>query len=54
MSFAGEMGRDSGVQKDAAEGKRAVSSDKKVSIEIPRNTPAAKANECLVVLPGEV
>lgn len=54
VTFVGEMGRDSGVQKDTADGKGAMSSDEKVSIEVPRNTPSTKADKCPVILPGEV
>lgn len=39
MTFFCEIGQDSGVQKDTAEAKRTMSSDKEVSIEVPRNTP---------------
>ena len=54
VTSVGEMGRNSRVQKDAAEGKRTMSGDEKVSIEVPRNTSSTKTNECLVILPGEV
>lgn len=51
MAFIDEIGWDGGMQKGAAEGKRAMSNDEKVSIEVPRNIPSTKANGRPVILP---